>query len=83
MKTPHTAKLAPVQGNVAGSALGYILPGMISLSKPVRSAAAADNANGAVGRSANWSSYDDAGQKLLVAFGVVSLILGVVVAVSE
>ena len=77
-----TKKLGVVMaltGNVAGSLLGFLLPGLVVLSPAVKRAAApglGDDA--AAARSRGRALAEAAPPLFLVAFGVLSCVLGVV-----
>lgn len=62
-----------ITGNVAGSLLGFIIPGLISLSPAVRP--------GLYNAGTKVLSVDTIGPLLLVAFGSVAAVLGVVTSV--
>ena len=89
--TDNLGKTMSLTGNVAGSALGYILPGFISLSPLVREELEPNYvsvSSGGVRISPpsdmawadprGWTRGGAFGQKALVGFGIMSLFLGVV-----
>ena len=80
MATSNLGKVMSITGNVAGSMLGYILPGLVGIAaKPAMAPHYQKLKPGAWGFS--YEKFDDIGQKALVVFGIVSAIMGIVSAV--
>ena len=92
MKVESLGMVMSITGNVAGSALGYILPGLIALSPAVREGLCrdgnyidgpqlADRSNISTSNVLNWlgTSAQQRGPSALVLFGIITVILGILV----
>ena len=89
MKVESLGMVMSITGNVAGSTLGYILPGLIALSPTVRERVSRDEGGPGLegnetaipssGNALKWlgTSPEKRGPSALVLFGAVAAILGV------